>query len=210
MMCWESVKIMKKFRNIILTVLFLMVVVTVGYLLIKFIIEAARLFLELPVELSTTMLATATTIIVSVISITLGKYYERKRKIEFELRENKIPIYQGFMKFSSRLFLGTKAGQEEIDQEEMVRYFNDFTYDLIIWGSDDVINSWNEFREQAIKHSKKSDPEESEKSNPLDSMLSYEKLLLAIRKDTGHKNKNIEKGTLLRMFINDYDDYKEK
>jgi hypothetical protein len=49
--------------------------------------------------------------------------------------------------------------------------------------------------------------EEEVKKNPMNLMFSYENVLREIRKDLGHKNKNLGKGKLLSLFINDISKY---
>ena len=46
------------------------------------------------------IVAATTTFLVSLISILLGKYYERKLIIEKEMREKKIPVYSEFIGFN--------------------------------------------------------------------------------------------------------------
>ena len=41
-------------------------------------------------------------------------------------------------------------------------------------------------------------------------MFQTEKIFYAIRHDLGHKNKNLERGDILRLFINDIDEVLEK
>ena len=45
--------------------------------------------------------------------------------------------------------------------------------------------------------------------NPTFHIFAVERLLLAIRKDVGHKNKNLKQGDLLSIFINDIDSFLE-
>ena len=40
-------------------------------------------------------------------------------------------------------------------------------------------------------------------------IFAVERLLLAIRKDVGHKNRNLKQGDLLSIFINDIDSFLE-
>ena len=68
--------------------------------------------------------------------------------------------------------------------------------ELLIWGSDEVINEFNNFKQSANK----------EKGHE-HVLFATEKLWMAIRKDLGHKNKNITKGKLLRLIITDINDY---
>ena len=70
------------------------------------------------------------------------------------------------------------------------------TQDLVIWGSDDMLRQFRAFREATLKQA-------AGKAQPLETLLAVEDLLMAIRKDAGHKNKGLKRGSILRLFIND-------
>ena len=76
----------------------------------------------------------------------------------------------------------------------MEDFYIEFAPSFITWGSDEVILLWSNFRKVAAS---------SDSHATLDS---FERLLLVIRKDIGHKNKGIDQNrTLLAAFINDLD-----
>ena len=157
-----------------------------------------RVFNSLQKEVSAAIVAAMATIIVSILSITIGKYYERKRIIEKELREKKIPMYEEFIEFYFNLLMSKEMTGKEMTEKEMLEFFNKFTQKLTVWGSDDVVSLWSNFRRISIK---------KQDRNTMEYMFEFEKLLLEIRKDTGHKSKKIKKGDLLGLFINDIDKY---
>jgi len=66
---------------------------------------------------------------------------------------------------------------------------------LIIYGSDDVIRSFNQFR--AIG--------QAQPPNPHRLIVEFGRLLLTIRKSTGFPDTNISIEEILRSFIIDYD-----
>ncbi len=142
-----------------------------------------------------------TTFLVTFISIILAKYYERKLLIEKEMRDKKIPAYNEFIEFIFKI-LDQENKKKKITEQEMTQFFSTFTRQILVWGSDEVIAQWSSYRRSALS-------EVSDGANN-NSMFELEKLLIAIRKDTGHKNSNIKKGDLLRLFINDIDNYIEK
>jgi len=144
------------------------------------------------------IIAAVGTISVSVISVTVGKYYERKLSIEQELREKKIPMYNGFVEFLFKVLMSDKIGKR-MSEKDMMTYFMKFTQELIVWGSDEVVNLWSNYRRYFVN--------EEKVDTSYYTMFELEKLLLAIRKDTGHKNKGLNKGDLLGLFINDVDKY---
>ncbi|MCG7337067.1 hypothetical protein MHZ95_17545 [Sporosarcina sp. ACRSM] len=144
------------------------------------------------------IVAATTTFLVTLISIVLGRYYERKLLIEKEMRDKKIPIYNEFIEFIFKILEISRKG-EKITEEEMTEFFSEFTQKILIWGSDDVISQWSQYRKRAV--------EGVSQGTNINSMFELEKLLIAIRKDTGHKNSKIKTGDLLRLFINDIDNY---
>lgn len=188
---------MKKTFNFILGVILIIGIGCGVYSVIDYLIE---ILTSLQKEVAAAIVAAMATIIVSILSITIGKYYERKMIIEKELREEKIPMYEKFINFLFNLLLSNKVEGKEMTQDEMTAFFNEFTQKLIVWGSDNVVSQWSNYRRIITQY-----PTDT-KTN----MLELEKLLLAIRKDTGHKNKNIYQGALLALFINDIDSYIEK
>ncbi|MNT69492.1 hypothetical protein D3C72_2078170 [compost metagenome] len=84
-------------------------------------------------------------------------------------------------------------------QEETVDFLRTFTQKLVLWVSDDVMVRWSNFRD-LIANIDSHTPQEN-----LQMFVRFEELLLAIRRDTGHANKGIQRGGILRLFINDLD-----
>jgi hypothetical protein len=159
-----------------------------------------KVFFGLQKEVAAALVAASATILVSVFSVTGAKYYERKRAIEQDLRQRKIPIYEDFIKFLFRLIGSEKIGDKPMTEKEMQEFFIEFTQKLMIWGSDEVVIQWSKYRRASIKNSENGQAD-------FNNMFDLENLLLAIRKDTGHKNKNLKKGDLLGLFINDIENY---
>jgi hypothetical protein len=141
-------------------------------------------------QLAVAIVAGSVTVIVSVISILLAKYYENKRFIDKDIRDKKIPVYEKlFTYFFSYIAFKDKSSLKTMDE-----FFIEFAPQFVIWGSDDVIIQWVNFRKKAGD------------GDVVVTALEFEKLVLAIRKDIGHFNKGIKNdGTLLSVFINDID-----
>lgn len=156
------------------------------------------IFSGLQKEVAAAIIATVGTILVSVISVTVGKYFERKRSIEQELREKKIPMYNGFVEFLFKVLMADKIGKQ-MSEKDMMMYFSKFTQELMVWGSDEVVSLWSNCRRHFVR--------EDKVDTSFNNMFELEKLLLAIRKDTGHKNKGLNRGDLLGLFINDIHKY---
>lgn len=182
--------------------LFFIICLFYGVYLIS--VKVIKIFLSLPPEISATIIAATSTIIVAVLSIVIGKYYEQKRVIENELRQKKIPMYESFIEFYFKILMAEKIKAKKVTNQDMMKFFNTFTQELIVWGSDEMINLWSDYRRKHI------DDGSDKQGSPLQTMYDFEELLLAIRKDTGHRNKNISKGSLLGLFINDLDKQEEQ
>ncbi len=156
-------------------------------------------FAGLQKEVAAAIIVASATILVSVLSVVVGKYYERKRSIEQELRQKKIPMYEEFIRFWFDLFMSEKLTGAPMNEKKMLEYFNTFTQKLMVWGSDEVVGIWSNYRRAFVTTSPPTDA--------FHSMLEFEELLSAIRKDMGHRNKNLKKGDLLGLFINDIQKY---
>lgn len=166
------------------------VIVAVLLLAIVFLFgQAWKLFAGLQKEVAAALIAGATTIIVSVLSVSVARYYERKRVIEQEIRQKKIPMYNEFVEFWFNFLMSEKIASRKITDKEMMKFFNQFTQKLMVWGSDEVVRQWSLYRRSFSDIQSELDTSEA--------MFGFEKLLLAIRKDTGHKNNGIMRGDLL-------------
>ncbi|MDB6175013.1 MAG: hypothetical protein JWL59_4324 [Chthoniobacteraceae bacterium] len=142
-------------------------------------------------DLIKTLVTAMAAVIIAVITLVIGKLLEQQAKIRQELRDKKIPIYERQLSTIFRILFAEKLGQPTPLQEEILSAFSDFTRELIIWGSSDVIIAWQHFRTQAV------DP-----ADPMNSLLAMEVVLRAIRKDLGNNISKLESGALIRLFIN--------
>lgn len=143
-------------------------------------------------DLAVGIIAGVTTIVVSVGSVLIAKYIEQQNIIRNEHRERKIPIYTKLMTFLFERWQEAKDGKKA-DEKEVSDFLLKFTQELVIWGSDDVIITFCEFR--SSDHDSKS------------VLLSIEKIWVMIRKDLGHRNIGIVRGMLLGLFVTDIDKF---
>ncbi len=193
---------MKLLKNILIIILSIVVILIIGFAVFKGVFFLFKYLDSLQKEVAASIIAGSTTIIVSVISITLAKYKENKRSIEFEIRGKKIPVYVEFINFIMKILSQDKIGGKKMNEESITKFFMEFTEKLLIWGSDEVIKNYTRYKAKMLSTS----TEKNEKGD-VSSLFILEELLLAIRKDTGHKNKNMKTGDILRLFINDIDEY---
>ncbi|MDH6110148.1 hypothetical protein P3T36_006645 [Kitasatospora sp. MAP12-15] len=132
------------------------------------------------------------TVIVSVATLVIGRYFERRKTLEAELRASKIPIYARLVAGIFGVLHSPTDTQRAAAAEAL---FRDLTPDLITSASDDVLISWSRFRRSLTT------------TPPDEGLFVLEKALLAIRRDYGHTGKNVREGDLLGLFIKDIDEY---
>jgi hypothetical protein len=156
-------------------------------------------FVNLPKEVASTVVTAGFTAIVGVSTVFIGRYFEKQREIENHLRMEKVKIFQDFLHAWFNQLL--KAGNKEISEDKVSKEFEafviKFTPQMILWCSDDFIQAYNDFRKDATQMAE----------DPMKGFLSFERLLIKIRKEVGIKSKDMKQCTLLRAFINDFDNY---
>ncbi|MGK7943441.1 MAG: hypothetical protein AB4058_03130 [Microcystaceae cyanobacterium] len=133
------------------------------------------------------------TVLIAVISLVIGKIWEQKIKIEADMREQKIPMYEKQISTFFSIIFAEKYGEKKPNENDIGKAFQDFTEKLIIWGSAEVIQAWMEFRVYDWTN-----------SNSNEGFLKVENLLKAIRKDLGNSNDQLKNGDILKLFINDF------
>lgn len=172
-----------------------------GWLALRYLWTTLREpFVGLQKEVVAAIVAAVATVLVSVFSVVVTKYYDRKRVIEQEIREKKIPMYVEFVEFWFNTLYAKRITGKDMTEKEMVQFFNAFTQKLMIWGSDEVLTLWSRYRRgfTGVQDTESISPEK---------LFEFENLLMAIRKDMGHRNNGVIKGDLLGLFINDIDRY---
>ena len=187
-----------RFRQLLAGLLGLVLLGAIGYGLFVAVRAAVKVLASLDSDIAVAIIAAAATAFVSVLSIVLGKAFESRSVLRREHRERKIPVYEDLIKFMFRILMGSKTG-EVPTEKEMLEFMSDFNQRIMVWGADDVLASWVRWRRAAT------DPADL-KAHPMKLMLLYEKVILTIRRDLGHKNKNLHTGDILALFINDIDE----
>ncbi|APW61880.1 hypothetical protein [Paludisphaera borealis] len=152
-------------------------------------------FAGLNPNIAAAIVAAFATVTVSVLTVVVGKRLEALTLITKEHRERKIPVYEDFIKFWLKYLFSGKAGDTPLSDEEVIRFLSEYTQRMMVWGSDEVIAAWVKFR-----YSSMNAEQQSESSKIL---VDLEQLILAMRRDLGHKNQGFKTGDILRMFVND-------
>lgn len=125
----------------------------------------------------------------AVLAVVAGRIWEKRQALEQARRERIAPSYSGLVE----MFWGAMHGQD-VDEQ----FFHDWTRNVLLWGPEPVIVAFNAWRASL--------PDEGEDVG-LTTMHAFERMLYAIRDDLGNRRGKLGEGDLLRMFINDYDDF---
>lgn len=122
-------------------------------------------------------------------------------QIRNEQKPKKVEIYDKAIKFFFDSILATKLGQNPKTEDELVKGLAEMTPDLILWASDDVLNLYIKFRQTTNNNNMQ------ESSN--NAILLFGQMLLAMRKDLGHQNKQMNEVSILGTFVNDVENLSE-
>jgi hypothetical protein len=132
------------------------------------------------------------------LTITIPRYFQKKMEIESHLRDKKSDTYKLLVELLFKILMNGKT-DKPLKDKDIIREMSKFTENLILWGSEDVMKSYISYRKYFM--SRKAGEEMT-----LEAIEKMENLLLVIRKDMGHKNKNLQQGDILSLFINDIDE----
>ena len=136
------------------------------------------------------------TVLVALITVVVSRYIDRRQQIQQAIRERKLPIYERFV---SALLHALQSGDDasETGQTDLVAAFLDFSREVVVWGSDEIVATWSSYVSSWRTA--------STDQHRLALTLQLEDLLVAIRKECGHKGP-LPPRTLLNIFINDLDE----
>jgi len=143
-------------------------------------------------QVTATVVVSIITASASLFAVIKAKQAEHRRDIENELRKQKAPIYEEFSSFLFKVLMSAKT-EQPIGEGEMLEFIVNFNRRLIVWGADEVIKEWSVFKSLHDGNS----------PQPAMTLIAIERILYAIRADMGHKNKGLNQGDLLAIFIND-------
>ena len=184
---------MKKIGSILLGLVLLGTVLAV---IIWIIYKIWAQFKLLDPAVSTALLTAAATVLVATITVVLGKYYERKKDIEAHYRTKKTEIYDAFLVelfkmfyFESHVNKGKKSPNQT---EQLVKFLREWQRKMILWGGQDVLRKYILW----MSHLKKNVPD-------VEAMFLMEDFFFEIRKDLGHKNSKLIKGTFISLVLKD-------
>ena len=134
-----------------------------------------------------------------VISSIISKVLDSKQRRRDYLNQKREEPYCDFINMVYKIQESSKQGKE-YSQNDMLTDMYKFSRSLTLWGSNDVVKLWTNYRTEATK------------LEGTANLLFLEKILYAMRKDMGHKK--MKKGIILSFFVNDFKEsykiYKEQ
>lgn len=148
-------------------------------------------------------------IIAGTVTITgyfITRYFEKKKIVEQQIREQKLPAYEEFIDFLFSIFKQTK-NNKQINDKKLEEFFWSMNKKSILWLSDKTLKSYVTWKKLISNYA---DVEDKTEFDSLIIMSSLENLLKDFRVDIGHKNKDIVDGDILSLFINDWEKSKNK
>lgn len=147
-----------------------------------------------------TILSLSGTAVITVLSVLLSKYFEKKDEIRKDQFHDKVQVYQKFItKIIGDILLNNKQTSDNKKQEELEIVFREFVQDMLLWGSGESLH-------EASKWMTALRTQGSDEQKIYENLFLFEDFLLVIRKDLGHSNRKVQKGDLLRLFIKDFNE----
>jgi hypothetical protein len=158
-------------------------------------------FRHLNKEVSAALVTGGAAFVVTIATALLARYFDRRQATEQAERAARVPVYEDFVKGLLGLLGIAKAEEDRgtIDPADARKMMSAFTEKIIIWGSDDVIRAWVDWRYAAAALGDRQQTD----AEAIQSMLHLEKLLLTFRHDLGLRNKGLRRGDILRLWVND-------
>jgi len=127
---------------------------------------------------------------------------EGLRAIEEKLREDQRNVYRKLIDPYIKALGGLKGiGLNQALQEIKSHEYRKTVFDLILLGSDEVIQSYNKI----LKYTYETD--DTEQKDPTEISRLWGNLFLEIRKSLGHKKTKLKEKDMLQAFIKDIDKY---
>ena len=128
---------------------------------------------------------------------------EHDKVREIERREHEMRLENERLTFETRKqslegillpFTASMSGSK-IDDPELIKKLKNAGFQLLIYGSDDVIREFTKFKMLGAK----------QPPDPIGMLVGFARIIITFRKSTGFPNCNLTEEEILRSFINDYD-----
>lgn len=186
---------MQKLKQSLNLILGFVLLGLLAWVAIWFTMQIGHWYSGLSDPIKTAVLTGIPVILVAVVGFYANKSIETKRAVEQAMRPKKLELYTEFNRFFMSIFANEKVAKKPAD-DDIMKFFSDKTPELITFASNEVIEKWGKLRvglEAAPANEAK--------------MFLVEEMLKAIRTDLGHGRRGFHKGDILRLFVNDIDNF---
>ena len=151
------------------------------------------------------IVAAAIPITVGLVGQVVASDRQNRREINSKLRERKSEVYEAFIQFWMDMLVlpeNQKSWKDgTMDQEVVKKKINDLSKPMMLWASNDVVQSYSDFRRLSASG--------QHTGAPLRFMLHFEKMLFLMREDLGHAPSGFRERDLLAFFVNDIDEFEK-
>ena len=198
-------RVYKIIKDIFSIIISLILIISIGYLAYKIVIFSANVLKTLFDAYPAISVAVVTGLFAFGSAI-YGKVLENKHNIDNQIRSERQKIYIDFLDW----IVDNVLYAEISNNKNIVGEIKDQQKKITIYASDKVLKAWSEFKYVAMNsvvNKQGLSKDAKTKYYILNEAPYIETLILAIRKELGHKNKKIKKYDILRLYINDMDDY---
>jgi len=113
-----------------------------------------------------------------------------------EIQEKMIDPYSKLVSLISELF-SLITQEKAMNDKELLKRIKEFNIAVILYGSNEVISKWGDYRINAAS------------PNHKEILLKLEEVLYEIREDLGFHKKDMGRGNILNLFINDVENLGE-
>ena len=199
-------------KKILVKVFQLLVAIAISYLFYMAfklgLIGLAQLF----EGVNDTVKAASISAFVAVILFLIGRYFEQGRERKLKVNAEKITVYKRFFDFYFDMMTYEKLHGSPKDSKEVLKELIEFQKDLVFWGSDQVLHSYLNFKDDlsSFTYSRNSTtPDDGLHKNLAMVMKSVAALLVAMRKDIGYSFTVFNARDLARLQLSTDDDTKK-
>jgi len=159
---------------------------------------AARYFYDaasrVPKELGAPMILVAGGVLGAVVTYFLQQQSAAAQRI----RDERAQLYSDFMRFFFDEVFARVRKDEAVPPDTLITFFDNFTQRTIVLSSSRFIRDWSGFRLRFLSPGASIVPNYGDEV-----MFAFEKILLSIRREFGHRNWRLREGVVLGLWVND-------
>lgn len=146
-------------------------------------------------DVASAIIAAAATILAGIGAVIFSQQRTKTREIAESHRPKKVELYTKFVKKVMEVMQKSKEENSDdslIEDAGLQQFFEEFTTDLILWGSPSVIRAYHKFR----KDSTSGDAE-------INIVAVMDDVMRTMRKDLGHSDWTLQRGEIIKLFLRD-------